>query len=270
MQTKENAVNIRLAAAVAVVGTATWLMRPNFAACRELLSPAISAAIERDGADAVLLTLAGAALWLALAWLLVALAALGASTIPGWIGAWGERLSRAALPAPTRRILAVALGIGLVIGPGLAATASAEGAGPAGIAAPAWPISPPQWPTSPQPGADQPAWAPAPAADPDPEPSDSPGAGQAPGSTAPAPGASAGTPAAAAEAPAAQAADVVVAAGDSLWSIAASHLPAQPSDSDIAAAWPAWQSANPEAIGGNPNLIHPGQVLHPPSPPERR
>ena len=38
--------------------------------------------------------------------------------------------------------------------------------------------------------------------------------------------------------------DVVVAAGDSLWSIAARHLPPSATDAQVAAAWPRWYEAN--------------------------
>lgn len=53
---------------------------------------------------------------------------------------------------------------------------------------------------------------------------------------------------------------VVVTAGDSLWSIARSRL-SDPSDAEIAASWPRWYAANRAVIGADPDLIHPGQVL---------
>jgi hypothetical protein len=54
---------------------------------------------------------------------------------------------------------------------------------------------------------------------------------------------------------------VVVRAGDSLWRIAARHLPAGADDAAIAAAWPAWYHANRMTIGDDPGLLLPGQVL---------
>jgi hypothetical protein len=57
---------------------------------------------------------------------------------------------------------------------------------------------------------------------------------------------------------------VVVAPGDSLWSIAARHLPRTSTDAQVAAAWPAWYRANRRTIGPDPSLIHPGTLLHPP------
>lgn len=52
-----------------------------------------------------------------------------------------------------------------------------------------------------------------------------------------------------------------VAAGDSLWAIAADHLPEGASPADIAAEWPEWFEENRDVIGTDPDLIHPGQVL---------
>ena len=57
---------------------------------------------------------------------------------------------------------------------------------------------------------------------------------------------------------------VVVAAGDSLWSIAADHLPDGASAAQIAAAWPTWYAENSSVIGSDPDLIRPGQLLDPP------
>jgi LysM repeat protein len=56
-------------------------------------------------------------------------------------------------------------------------------------------------------------------------------------------------------------ATVVVAEGDSLWSIAARHLPPDASDAEIARAWPLWYRANETVVGADPDVIHPGQVL---------
>jgi hypothetical protein len=62
---------------------------------------------------------------------------------------------------------------------------------------------------------------------------------------------------------------VVVEPGDTLWAIAADRLateraPADPSDVDVAAAVTRWHQANRQALGANPDLIHPGTVLHQP------
>lgn len=70
---------------------------------------------------------------------------------------------------------------------------------------------------------------------------------------------------------------VVVEQGDTLWAIAASHLAAErttvsrptgetlrgaaPSDAEIAAAVTEWHAANRQALGPDPDLIHPGTVI---------
>lgn len=58
--------------------------------------------------------------------------------------------------------------------------------------------------------------------------------------------------------------DVVVHRGDSLWSIAARHLGSDPTDAEVARAWPQWFEANRDRIGDDPDLILPGQVLRVP------
>jgi len=60
-------------------------------------------------------------------------------------------------------------------------------------------------------------------------------------------------------------AEVTVRAGDSLWLIAAEHLPPDASAADIAAAWPQWYQANRTVIGDDPRQIYPGQILTSPS-----
>ncbi len=59
---------------------------------------------------------------------------------------------------------------------------------------------------------------------------------------------------------------VVVHRGDSLWAIAARHLPAQADVADVETAWHQWYSANKAVIGNDPNVILPGQILLPPNP----
>jgi nucleoid-associated protein YgaU len=58
---------------------------------------------------------------------------------------------------------------------------------------------------------------------------------------------------------------VVVAPGDTLWGLAERSLPATATPAQIAAAWPAWWSANRDVIGDDPDLLHPGAVLSPPA-----
>ncbi len=61
------------------------------------------------------------------------------------------------------------------------------------------------------------------------------------------------------ERPAPQA--VVVAAGDTLWGLAAGSLPAGADDAEIERRWREIYRANREAVGADPDLIRPGQRL---------
>jgi hypothetical protein len=54
---------------------------------------------------------------------------------------------------------------------------------------------------------------------------------------------------------------VVVAPGDSLWSIAVDDLPPEASDAQVTARWHAVYAANCGLIGADPNLIEPGLRL---------
>lgn len=60
--------------------------------------------------------------------------------------------------------------------------------------------------------------------------------------------------------------EVVVAPGDSLWSITAAHLGPLAGPAEVAEAWPAWFEVNRSTIGDDPSLLIPGQVLHAPPP----
>lgn len=57
---------------------------------------------------------------------------------------------------------------------------------------------------------------------------------------------------------------VVIAAGDTLWDLAAARLPPEATNAQIAASWGAWYALNAPVIGHDPDLLHPGQVLHVP------
>ncbi|HYN74261.1 MAG TPA: hypothetical protein VES60_17340 [Nakamurella sp.] len=83
------------------------------------------------------------------------------------------------------------------------------------------------------------------------------GPARAPGTDAAAP-----APNAAAEAHG----SVTVQPRDTLWAIAARHLPSDATDAEIDTAWRTWYSANVEVIGADPDLIIPGQHLLPGTP----
>lgn len=58
---------------------------------------------------------------------------------------------------------------------------------------------------------------------------------------------------------------VIVHRGDSLWKLAARDLGPGADDAHVDAAWRRWYAANREVIGGDPNLIEPGQRLQSPT-----
>lgn len=58
---------------------------------------------------------------------------------------------------------------------------------------------------------------------------------------------------------------VVVGPEDTLWSIAAEHLPPGADDWEIARAWPIWWEEHAELIGDNPGQLKPGTVLEVPA-----
>ncbi|MCH8613588.1 hypothetical protein [Arsenicicoccus dermatophilus] len=59
--------------------------------------------------------------------------------------------------------------------------------------------------------------------------------------------------------------EVVVLRGDTLWALAAAHLPAHASDAEVAAACHEWHRTNRDVIGPDPDLLLPGQVLQVPT-----
>ena len=195
-------------------------------------------AADASDAGAPLLALIALTAWLLLGWLAVVTALAGATRLPGAVGCAAGVVAQRVAPAAVRRIVETALGLTVAVG--------ALGASPAlaDATTPAVPPAPPaaaslDWPTPPE-SLD---WNPA----------------------SPATAATA-TPAAPAQAPrAAATAPVVVQLGDSLWAVAADHLPAEATDAQIAAAWPAWWAANRDAVGPDPDLIAPGHRLTPPA-----
>jgi nucleoid-associated protein YgaU len=55
--------------------------------------------------------------------------------------------------------------------------------------------------------------------------------------------------------------EVVVRAGDSLWSVAARSLGGHATAAEIAREWPRWYRANRAVVGDNPDLLLVGTVL---------
>jgi nucleoid-associated protein YgaU len=225
------------------VGTLVGL-RPHAALVHDLAGP--HRWVAAVGPDAAAAEVAGAALWLVAGWLAVGLSASAASVLPGVAGRGAARLARCTLPRAVYRLAAGAVGLGVLCSPAASVLASAappsqhETRATADRPAPAWPtddpVPAPRWPTS------------------TPSPSTS-----RPGPSRPEPNH---------DAPAGRAATaVVVAAGDSLWRVAAAHLSGpDPSAHRVAAAWPRWYATNRAVIGADPNHLTPGQVLAVPAP----
>ncbi len=224
---------LTLADAETVVG-----LRPSARLGTDLTAP--HAWLARVGADVAVTELAAAALWLAACWLAVGLVASGVAAMPGAGGRAGRRLAAAVLPRAVYRLVAGATGLGIVLSP--VAAGAVRAPAPSATATPAWPtsdpVAAPRWPTGPlqqaphhpQPHHSQPHHSPP--KQPSPQP--------------------------------ASASQVVVAPGESLWSIAADHLH-RPSPQRVAAAWPRWYAANRAVIGTDPNHIVAGEVLNPPT-----
>ena len=207
------------------------------AALAELRAP--SAATDPTGPLVAALALAA---WALAGWVLLTALLVLAGRLPGLTGRAGAALARRAAPTALRRAVEVALGVTVAVGalgaspaaasgPAAAPPAAAQAATAASLdwSAPASPAQPDlDWPTA-----------------------------QAP-TTAPA----AVTPVAAPD-PA-----VVVRPGDTLWGLAEQSLrdagTAAPTDAQVAASWPAWWSANRDAVGDDPDLLQPGTRLSPP------
>ncbi|ANC32889.1 LysM peptidoglycan-binding domain-containing protein [Isoptericola dokdonensis] len=58
--------------------------------------------------------------------------------------------------------------------------------------------------------------------------------------------------------------EVVVVRGDTLWDIAARHLPEDATDGDVLRAMLRWHDANRAVVGDDPDVVLPGQVLRAP------
>ena len=179
----------------------------------------------------------------AVAWWLAA----GLATAAGCAGAralgrrWsaGERFVARHAPAIVRRGLALAAGAGLGLVSGVVPATAQSTDPPADIG----------W------VATQVVTTPSPTTPPTPTPTPTASPATTPAVTTAAAAATPGT------ASTASTAQITVRPGDSLWKIAAAHLPAGATAADTAVAWPRLYETNRAVIGANPNVIRPGQVL---------
>jgi resuscitation-promoting factor RpfA len=219
-----------------------------------VVTPATWQAATAPGADvsALLAGLAAAAGWVVAARLVVTALAVALAALPGSCGRAGRRLAAAWSPALVRGLVRAALGAAVATGPLLAGPAASPAFADAGP--PSTPLTLTMLQVLPAlPTLDRVVAMPA-SAHPTRQPARPPkpvttGAATSPGSS---PNQGGGHV-------------VVVQPGDSLWTIAASHLPREHTDAEVAAAWPGWYAANRAAIGADPGHIEPGLRLAPPS-----
>ncbi|MHA3705114.1 hypothetical protein ACXR2U_23325 [Jatrophihabitans sp. YIM 134969] len=219
--------------------------------------------------DALAALVTGTALWLLAVWVLIAVSAGGLARLPGAAGRLGAVAVRLCVPRVLRGVVIGSVAGGLLLGPAVAASATpvwptspvaASTAAPPTGAVPGSPTTPgPAWPTSSAPTATPPAGAPSTP----PTPTTPPSVPTLPTT----PPAVPTTPPLVPTDPD-PATGVVVAPGDSLWSITADALRASgtaPTAARIAAAWPSWYAVNRAEIGPDPGLLHPGTALTAPS-----
>ena len=184
--------------------------------------------------------------WALITWLATGLALVCLGRLPGLTGRVAAAVAAQALPTALRRSLEIALGASLALG--------TVGAAPA-LAAVSSPAAGPSTGSSSGPVAvvnlDWPGQASVPA-DPTSASSARPAAAVRP---ATAPGVRAG---------------LVVQPGDTLWSLAKRSLQVasgsgrssvDPTDAQVATAWPSWWAANRAVIGDDPDLLRPGTAL---------
>ena len=194
------------------------------------------------GTDHALAVLAGGAVWLVAAWVALAGLLLTASALPGLPGAVASGVGRAITPRVVRAALAGWAGVGVALAPAAAFASSSPGADVTAASAPpiahsaaATPLSDRRPPAAPLPA---PMW-------PD-------GRRHAPRTGH-------------------EERVVRVRAGDCLWLLAGRRLAheegvpvAAVPATRIAAAWPRWYARNRAVIGGDPDVLRPGERLHPP------
>jgi hypothetical protein len=208
------------------------------------------------------------ALWCLAAWLAVGLIALGCKRLPGRCGRISVRITDLLVPAVVQRLLAGTAGLGLLLAP---VTAGAEPAAPTGasatpIPAPSWPVNSLSTPVPAGPsGPATPRTVPAPRPTTLPQPL----LPATPSTTSPVDRPSTDPPRTVRPKlpPTRGAETVLVRPRDSLWLIAARRLGPVASAEAVAGQWPRWYAANHTLIGGDPDLIYPGQLLRAPQSP---
>jgi nucleoid-associated protein YgaU len=232
--------------AMALIALVLTALTPGFPSMAGSLAAA-QRTVDTAGPDALAISAAGLAAWAVWVWGAVGLALTAGSALPGMAGTIARVALHVVLPAGARRSAALALGLGIGVAAPLLGTATALVATPASAAVPAWSTGDvPDWPAAVFDGTRSVPDRSAPAAHPEAAVPDWPTEERAAGSH-------------------------VVVRGDCLWHIAgarvAEELGRTPTDAEVAAEVHAWWAANADVIGPDPDLLLPGQVLHPPAAP---
>lgn len=249
--------------AIVVLGVLVLLVRMTGTVAGEVAGQA-GRGVPLTAAEVVTAVAAGVAALL-LAWLGMGVALALVASLPGRVGHWAGGAARGLTPAVVRR--AVGLVLGATVAAGVAPGASVAAAPSSSLLVlerpdPAMvPLPDPGW-ASPPSGVQAAALEGMGGGADDGMPPD-PGWVPEPPLVRPQPDLTALSPARPAV-PGSDRVEVVVRRGDTLWSIAARHLGGDPSDAEVAAAWPAWHAANRDVVGEDPDLLLPGQVLRAP------
>jgi hypothetical protein len=200
------------------------------------------------------------AAWLAVAWLALVLLLAATSALPGVVGRLASRAAGPITPLLLARCLRGGVAVGTAVGSvGIAGGALAAGPG----LGPCPPVSAAPANASSGSGAVLPNLDRLPNLERLPN-LDRPADG-CPAFTAPIASGFAGSAAIPPVARVAAPSLHLVRAGDTLWAIAASELGHRATSAQVATRWPRWWAVNRAEIGPDPNLLLPGEVLHPPA-----
>ena len=250
----------------------SWVAGPPVGTWHALVF-AVDGSATTPSLDQLLGDSAALAAWVGLLWLGIAVFLEVASALPGAAGRGCAAVAARLSPMLVRRIVQAAIGVSVLAGPMTAGSAFATGPSTTTTTStqadrPVSAAAPMQADTSSAPDT-------GPASDTNPAPPslDRPATAFVASSPPPAQRASTGAAAIVTGTAHRDAGDpsdrsaggYVVHRGDTLWDIAARHLGPNATAVDISRAWPAWYDANRVAIGPDPSVIRPGELLVPPS-----
>ena len=248
----------------------SWVAGPPVSTWHALVF-AVDGSATTPSLDQLLADSAALAAWVGLLWLGIAVFLEVASVLPGAAGRGCAAVAARLSPMLVRRIVQAAIGVSVLVGP---TAGSAFATGPSTTTTTSTQVDRPVSAAAPMQADTSSAPDTGPASDTNPAPpsldrpatafvaSSPPPAQRATGAAAIVTGTAhrdAGDPSDR------SAGGYVVHRGDTLWDIAARHLGPNATAVDISRAWPAWYDANRAAIGPDPSVIRPGELLVPPS-----